>query len=125
MPRTTFSVVMGQWEQLLTTVAANSTDLSSLEGQRSQLDAVLEGAKTASLRQAALRAQLQQATRDVEGFLSEGRDLATRLRNGIRNQYGLKSEKLIEFGLQPRRRPQKPRTPPSEPAPEPAPKALN
>lgn len=125
MPKASFAQVMGEWEQLLVTVAANATDLTYLEGRRAQLEEVMEGAKTASIRQAALKAQLQQATRDLEGFLSNGRDLATRLRNGIRNQYGLKGEKLTEFGLQPRRRPQKPKTPPSEPAPEPAPKALN
>ncbi len=39
--------------------------------------------------------------------MKEGRELATRVRNGIRTQYGLKGEKLTEFGLKPRRKPQK------------------
>lgn len=117
MPRVTFANQTTEWEHLLVTVETNQTALSFLEPQRSQLASVLDRAKDASVRQDAFKAQFQQATRDLEKALSEGGDLATRLRNGIRTQYGLRSEKLAEFGLQPRRKPQKAKP---EPAPTPA-----
>jgi len=107
MPRVTFANQTTEWEHLLVTAETNKADLSFLEPQRSQLTSVLDRAKDASLRQDAFKAQFQQATRDLEKALSEGRDLATRMRNGIRTQYGLRGEKLAEFGLQPRRKPQK------------------
>jgi len=105
------------WEQLLTKVTANATDLSFLEDSHATLTTVLQGAKDASARQSTFRAQLQQATRDLEDNLAKGRDLATRLRNGIRTRYGLKAEKLSDFNLRPRRPGQKAKTPTPVPAP--------
>ena len=123
MPNTSFADVMTEADVLLVKVQANAADLAHLETNRSRLAAALEGAKEASIRQAASKAQVQQATRDLEGFLSELKEQVTRMRNGIRHQYGLKSEKLVEFGLQPRRKPQRSKengpapTPPPTPAP--------
>jgi hypothetical protein len=104
MPKAAFLSVTGEWDNLAATVEANAVELAYLTETRTQLLVTLEAAKTANVRQAALLAQYQQATRDLEKLLSEGGDLATRIRNGIRTQYGLKSEKLTEFGLQPRRK---------------------
>jgi len=107
MSKTSFADVMTDWEQLLTKVSANATDLSFLEDSRASLATILQGAKDASARQSTFRAQFQQATRDIEDSLNKGRDLATRLRNGIRTRYGLKAEKLADFNLRPRRPGQK------------------
>jgi hypothetical protein len=123
MPNTSFAGLISEGEHLLVTTEANAADLAFLEGPRSQLQAALEGAKAASVRQAAFKAQFQQATRDLEKYLSESRDLMTRLRNGVRTQYGLKQEKLAEFGLQPRRKraPKTTKPPETDPTPPPAP----
>jgi hypothetical protein len=114
-------VFLSDSDKLLATLEANGVELGHLEVARSQLAAAVEGAKAASLRQSAFKAQFQQSTRDLEGFVAQGREMTTRLRNGIRTQYGLKGEKLAEFGLQPRRRPQKAKGKPVEPVPQPAP----
>lgn len=103
MPNSSFADVNTDWGKLLVTIEVNKADLAYLEDRRLQLAKIMERLQDASIRQAAFKAQFQQATRDVEQMLSEGRDVATRLRNGIRTQYGLKSEKLAEFNLQPRR----------------------
>lgn len=113
----TFAEYMTQWDSLLATVAANATELGYLEEYRAQLAAAQQGAREASVRQAALKAQVQQATRDLEDFMNQGRDAATRLRNGIRVRYGLKDEKLTEFRMKPRRRTQRAREQPPEPGP--------
>jgi hypothetical protein len=109
----------GEWENLSTTVAANAEDLAFLEGTRTRLVAVTEGARAAHRRKTDLLAQLRQTSRDQDAFMDEGRDLATRIRNGIRTQYGLKAEKLLAFGMQPRR-PQKRKEEKKKKPPEPA-----
>lgn len=115
MPRNTFPGTMGEWENLAVTVEVNAGELAYLAEPRTQLVFNMEGAKAASIRQAAFKAQFQQATRDLEVFLRTGGDFATRIRNGIRTQYGMKSEKLAEFGLQPFRK--RSRTKKGEPGP--------
>jgi len=92
-------------EHLLTTIVVNAADLAHLEPTREKLGTALDGVKVAIVRQTTTRAQAQQASRDLDAALIEVRDLSTRLRNGIRAQYGVKAEKLTEFGLQPRRPP--------------------
>ena len=114
-----FNNETGEWEHLSTTVAANAADLAFLEGTRTRLVTVTEGARAMRVRRTDLRAQLQQTSRDLEAFMDEGRDLATRIRNGIRTQYGLKAEKLLAFGMQPRR-PQKKKEDKKKKPPEPA-----
>ncbi|HEX3527698.1 MAG TPA: hypothetical protein VH988_11570 [Thermoanaerobaculia bacterium] len=120
MAKTSFADIVTDWEQLLSKVTANTTDLSFLEDSHATLTTVLQSAKDASARQSTFRAQFQQATRDLEDNLAKGRDLATRLRNGVRTRYGLKAEKLTDFNLRPRRPGQKAK---KTPTPVPAPPA--
>jgi hypothetical protein len=51
--------------------------------------------------QAALRAAKQDASKRLEVLLREGDRLATLIRQAIRQHFGIRSEKLAEFGLQP------------------------
>jgi hypothetical protein len=103
MAGTSFAEYVVQWEKLLKSIEANQADLPFLADPRSQLVRVVEGLKAAIVRQDMFRSQSQQTTRDMEGFLDQGRDLATRLRNGVRTQYGVRGEKLLEFDMKPRR----------------------
>ena len=121
MPKAAFLNVTGEWDNLAVTVEANAVELAYLGETRTQLLSILDTAKAASVRQAALLAQYRQVTRDLEKLLSEGGDLATRIRNGIRMQYGLKAEKLTEFQMQPRRKRSRPRKEEPVPAPTPTP----
>jgi hypothetical protein len=90
MPTTSFAALMTDWEQLLTKVSANATDLSFLEDSRAALATTLQGAKDTSTRRSTVR-----------------------LRNGIRTRYGLKAEKLAELNLRPRRPGQKAKNTPT------------
>jgi len=103
MSSQSFAAVVTDWEQLLVKILANASDLTFLEGTRIELALSLQGAKEANARQATFKAQLQQATRDLEEHITRGRELATRLRNGVRTRYGLSGEKLTDFKLRPRR----------------------
>jgi hypothetical protein len=103
MPKTSFADIATDWERLITTVVNNKDDLQVVDPYRSQLETELVGARTASIRQAAAKAEAQQATRDLEGALNRGKDLAERLRTGILSRYGRRSEKLTEFQIKPLR----------------------
>jgi hypothetical protein len=103
MPRTSFADIATDWERLIATVVNNKDDLQVLEPFRSQLETELAGARVASIRQATAQAEAQQATRDLEGSLTRGKDLAERLRTGIISRYGRRSEKLTEFRIKPLR----------------------
>ena len=70
---------------------------------------MLDTAREASAHQAAMEAAKQEATQSLRELLVEGRKLATFLRGGVKQRYGDKSEKLVEFGLAPARPKAKPR----------------
>jgi hypothetical protein len=115
---------MGTGDHLVVTIQANSAELAHLEEARLQLSSLMEGAKAASVRQDTVRALFLQSTRDLEKAMVDTREVITRLRNGIRNQYGLRSEKLAEFGMQPRRAPARKAKQKPAPVPQPAPASV-
>jgi hypothetical protein len=119
-----YGVTINGWERLLASLEANSKDFPQLETYRAQLAAMLQTAREAASQQAAMAASKQEASQRLQSMLVEGRKMATFLRNGVRRQYGDKSEKLVEFGLKPFR--SRPRVvaqvakPPASPPPAPA-----
>jgi hypothetical protein len=72
--------------------------------------------------QAAQRAAKQASTQRLQEVLVEGERLATLLRRSVKQHYGIRAEKLAEFGMQPfRGRNQPASTPtPATPAKTPA-----
>lgn len=98
-----YGVTVNGWERLLFALAANIQDLPHLEAHRTLLVAMLGQLREISAQQAAMAASKQEATQRLQELLGEGRKLATFLRAGIRQHYGNRSEKLVEFDLQPLR----------------------
>ncbi len=96
------------WRFTITGVDANPGDLAAAQEDRLRLGSVLLNAEEAKQRQKYHQAKFQQATRDLEDAIDEGRVLHTQIRNYIRAVYGLTSEKLVEFKLKPRRSKKKP-----------------
>ncbi len=112
MARTTYGEHMRHWGDLTAAIAANP-DLAFLEPQRLLLEADLETLMEASVRQANLRRQTQEASIELGEAVKRGRDMATRLHDSIRGFYGRTGERLVEYRLQPRRtRSPKPAPPP-------------
>jgi hypothetical protein len=97
----TYNGVLGRWERLNQTMEANKEDLPTLEPTRQELAAVLAQAKNAAQRQAAHTAGKQEASRELRDYIIEGERKATMLQQGLKSRYGIRSEKLAEFGLQP------------------------
>ena len=120
-----YGATLNGWESLLASLEANSGDFPQLETYRQQLAAMLAQARQVTIEQAAMAASKQDASKRLKAVLADGRKLATFLRGGVRQRYGNRAEKLVEFNLQPfRGRPRKvfevkgepPATPASTPA---------
>ena len=103
MATTSQTDFISEWRFTIATVDANAVELAPAQNDRVQLEAVLAKTEEARQRQSFHLFQYQQATRDLEAGLAEGRALHTKVRNFIRAIYGLSSEKLVEFKLRPRR----------------------
>ena len=124
MPRTSYADVVTDWEQLGGSIATNSTDLPNLEAHRVELLGLLVQVRALTVQQGIHKANFQQASKELQELMARGRKLATFLRAGIKQRYGNRSEKLVEFRVQPlrsrkRARPELPEAP--KPAPEPSP----
>jgi hypothetical protein len=119
-----YGVTLNGWERLMASLEANAQDFPQLESYRTQLKTMLDAAKESSAHQAAMAATKQEATRRLQETLASGRKLANFLRNGIRQQYGNRAEKLVEFDLKPLRakvRTSEALKPPATPPPTPHP----
>lgn len=118
-----YGVTINSWERLLASLEANAQDFPQLEVYRAQLASMLQTVREAASQQAAMAASKQEASQRLQAMLVDGRKMATFLRLAVKRQYGDKSEKLVEFGLQPFRG--RPRLtpeaqPPAPPSPAPA-----
>lgn len=98
-----YGVTLNGWERLLASLEANARDFPQLETYRATLLAMLVQVREISAQQTAMAASKQEATQRLQAMLGDGRKLATFLRNGVRQQYGNRAEKLVEFDLQPLR----------------------
>jgi hypothetical protein len=126
MANETYGTTLNGWQELSTSMAANSGDIPHLEAHRVRLAELLRQAQEITTQQAALTASKQEASKKLLDVVLEGRKIATFLRAGVKQHYGNRAEKLVEFKLRPfrgRRRStdaQPPATAPQPPAPAPS-----
>jgi len=92
---------VNDWQLLLTALIANASDLQPLEPWRQQLEIRLNEVQGFSSQEKASRAERQLSTQRRRSALTEGKELASRLRSGVKLTYGGKTEKLVEFGVAP------------------------
>ncbi len=114
-----YGATLNGWERLLASMEANADDFKTFEDHRAKLKSMLDTARETSAHQAAMAATKQEATKNLQTLLAEGRKLANFLRNGVKQHYGNRSEKLVEFGLAPLRARAKAKVDPQPPAPPP------
>jgi len=116
-----YGTTLNGWQRLLTSMEANAQDFSQLEAYRTQMQGMLDAARQAAKEQTSMAAAKQDATQRLNDLLVVGRKLATFLRGGVKQRYGDKSEKLVEFDLAPARPKAKTPEPAKSPAPVPPP----
>jgi hypothetical protein len=121
----TYKGKIEEWDHLQERLAANAADLAHLEVLRTQLGTVMEQARQMAGTQSAQRAAKQATSKSLKAAIIEGGRLASLLRAAVKQHYGVRSEKVAEFGVQPfrgRKRTSKDQpTPTPAPAPGPAP----
>lgn len=82
-------------------LAANAAELPHLEPKRLQLDEVLAEVRSLTAEQASLAARKQEVSKRLAELMEQGHTLVNFLSVGVKQHYGKRAEKLVEFGLQP------------------------
>ncbi|HEX6863474.1 MAG TPA: hypothetical protein VF414_11695 [Thermoanaerobaculia bacterium] len=118
MPKeTTYAGMLGEWDRWIATLVANESTLGYLQVPREELLSLAARGKALIQQQSELTAAKQDASKELREVMVEGQRLMTLLRVAVRQHYGIDSEKLTEFGVQPfrgRRISKKPEPPPVE-----------
>ncbi len=119
MPKeTTMKGRLGDLQRFMSLLTVNRAELEHLEGTRQRFEAQLAAAQEAADRQAVHTAAKQEASKQLRTHVSEGQRLANILRLAVKQYYGIRAEKVAEFGMQPfRGRPRKPAPAPEATAP--------
>ena len=90
-----------KWELRSKALEANTADLPHLEAKQSRLKELLTLGANLLAEQASLKAQKQEVSKRLAQVMQEGNALVTFLDAGVKQHYGNRAEKLVEFGLQP------------------------
>jgi hypothetical protein len=97
----TLKAKLGGLQHFSVQMAANSAELQHLEPSRVRFVEQVGLAEDAAHQQGVHTAAKQESSRKLQVAVTEGERLANILRLGVKQHYGLRSEKLAEFGLQP------------------------
>lgn len=98
---TTYAGLLGSTTALTTALAANAADLPHLELTRTKLEQLLADTAVTVKQQNAATASKQELSKTLKKQITEGQRLTTALQKLLKEHYGLDSEKLVEFGMQP------------------------
>lgn len=124
---TTLKGKMGRLQRLQARLTSNRAELGHLEASLARFEAMIAQIADAADRQAFYTAAKQEASQQLQAALVEGERMATVLQMSVRQHYGIRSEKLADFGIKPFRgrnrkgsSEEKPQPPAAGPEPEPA-----
>ena len=92
---------LGRLLRLAAPLAANREELQHLEVSRTRFEAQLTQLQEAADRQAVHTAGKQEASQQFNTLMVEAERLATVLQLAVKQHFGIRSEKLAEFGLKP------------------------
>jgi len=98
---TTYAGMLGDWERWATALLADGSAVGHLEVPRAQLESLTVRGKELIQKQSDLTASKQDTSKELRKLIIEGQRLVTVLRVAVRQHYGIDSEKLARFGLQP------------------------
>jgi hypothetical protein len=101
MARASLPGTVTQFSQITTSIVANAADFPHVQTEVQELQELVPEILELNAAQAALFAQSQQATKDLQEKLDRGLVLFAQLRAAVRAKYSTRSEKLTEFHLRP------------------------
>lgn len=99
----TFTETHGRWKVLATNLLSQLETLPHLAPRHQEITRILAEAETLEVRQSLLKADLQEVNRKRREILKVGEDLRNRIGAILRAEHGFTSERLVEFGLKPKR----------------------
>ncbi|MES1243633.1 MAG: hypothetical protein ABUT39_18645 [Acidobacteriota bacterium] len=102
MARDTHGNTVQGWKRIIDSLADKEME-PILKEYRETLLALYQEALDLATKRDAYRAAKQEASRALKEKLEQGRRLKTAMRFHIRRQYGPDNERLVEFGIRPRR----------------------
>ncbi len=97
------TVVIGRWKVMTTSLQPQLEKLPQLAGQYTELVKATSDAEALETRQALLKADLQELNHQRRNLLKSGEELRNRIGAALRAEHGFTSERLLEFGLKPKR----------------------
>jgi hypothetical protein len=112
---------IARWKVIVAGLKPLLPELPHLAGLHADLEKAIGQSEALDTRSEALKAESREVNRLREETARSGDDLRNRLGASLKTLHGFGSEKLIEFGLQPRRtrgRDRKPRARKNPPAPQ-------
>jgi predicted transcriptional regulator len=101
MSNSTYAVTQKKIDLRKTAITANSAELPHLELPRIRLDAINTELKDLTAQQASLTAGKQEVSKRIADLVQAARKLLTFVDVVVKQQYGSRAEKLVEFGVQP------------------------
>jgi hypothetical protein len=104
MPRSRGDIVL-EWEKLIVALRANPQVLVAVEPVLQEFEMLLNEIRSLVVQQDVQTATVQQTSQDIKERVKRGRLLAGRLRSAAKAVFGDRTEKVIEFGMRPYRKP--------------------
>jgi hypothetical protein len=101
MGRKTSALIQEKLQLRRNALAANSVDLPHMDVPRQKVEAVLTELKDLTAHHASLTAAKQDASKRLNELNTDGKRLLTFVDAAVRQQYGNRSEKLVEFDQKP------------------------
>jgi hypothetical protein len=98
---TTYAGLRGEWQGMLAPLAAKPPGLEHLDPFQTRLGTVLDRSLEITKQQAALAAEKQKLSKELQSLMVDGERLAAILRKALKQQFGPKAEELTAFKLQP------------------------
>jgi hypothetical protein len=95
---------IARWKVIAAGLRANPEWISSFAGLLEDLEQMIDEAERLQIQQKGVLAQLRLLNRRRSELAGAGEELRIRLTALVQAEHGFKNDKLIEFGVKPRRR---------------------
>ncbi len=101
MPRIGIKRRAEQWKRLLAAARVHEIELPVIGPFADALEESLDDVTATRKRQATLKRQQQEISRELRAHVSSGSEMAIRLKCLVRAGFGRRDERLADFGMKP------------------------
>lgn len=111
---------IARWKVLVTGLRPMLAEMRHLAPLHAELERIIQECEALDARAEALKAESREVTSTRDALAGSGDDLRRRMGAALQTTYGFRSEKLLEFGIPPRRARGRDKKPRVRRKPEPA-----